>query len=73
MNTGTAPATWPDRLVSKIDSAAAIRARMQRIKEDIAAAVSKIERIQCRIERDRQALLLWQARLSATSDEQRRA
>ena len=65
--------TLPPSPSLKADSAAFVSARMQRIKEDIAAAESKIERIRLRIERDRQALLLWQARLSAIPDEQRPA
>ena len=39
--------------------------RVRRIREDIAAAESKMERIRTRIERDRQALFHWEARLSA--------
>jgi hypothetical protein len=50
-------------------STASVRDRMQRIIEDIEAAESKIERIRNRIERDRQALLHWQARLPGRLNE----
>jgi predicted nucleic acid-binding Zn-ribbon protein len=69
MSVNAATATPPGRPVSPAENAAAIRSRMQRIKEDIRAAESKIERIRNRIERDRQALLLWQARMAGISHE----
>ena len=56
-------------LDSAAESAALIHMRVGRIMEDIASAESKIDRIQNRIGRDRQALLHWQARLSALQNE----
>jgi hypothetical protein len=41
-----------------------VRLRVQRIEEDIQAAQEKVRRIEHRIQRDREALLLWQARLA---------
>lgn len=61
--------TYPPSTVPNMESAAFIHERMRRIQEDVVAAESKIERIRMRIERDRRALLLWQARLSALQNE----
>lgn len=46
-----------------------IRLRVQRIEEDIQAAEEKSRRIQNRLERDRHALALWQARMTAIQNE----
>lgn len=46
-----------------------IRERAARIREDIIAGEQKIERISIRIQRDRQALLHWQARLALIEHE----
>ena len=73
MNAGPPTALPPDQPVSKADDAAAIRERMQRIKEDIDAAEEKVRRIETRIQRDRRALALWQTRLAGLPDEQRPA
>lgn len=65
-----APPSMSPAPISGAWNSASVRTRIQRIREDIVAAESKIERIRLRIERDRQALLLWQARLTGNSDEQ---
>lgn len=50
-------------------SAALVCERIRRIREDITAAESKMDRIRTRIERDRQALFRMEARLPATENE----
>jgi hypothetical protein len=69
MCTGPATTTHPDRLLSETDSTVFVRGRIRRIIEDITAAESKIVRIRNRVERDRLALLHWQARLTGISHE----
>lgn len=51
------------------ETAEAIRGRIERIEQDITSARIKIERIEHRIQRDRLALLHWQARLSGIKNE----
>jgi hypothetical protein len=61
-------ATPPDH-DETVDTAAAIRERCDRIREDIISGQQKIERIQIRIERSRRALSAWEARLTGLSNE----
>jgi hypothetical protein len=71
MNATVAATTGAPPQGFRDEDRASIRGRMRRIQEDIAAAEEKVRRVLTRIERDRHALAVWQARLAGISYENR--